>query len=123
MNPEPISPAALNRAFQIITFGCGAFLASATGFNPPLAAWLLLLVGLLSAVASMMSKRVVGAGKPITVFDVAGWAVACVVQILPGALGEAHIVLPRAAALALAVAGTVVAMVSHGPASGAGGAP
>lgn len=116
-----ITPDRLNRFFQAVTFGCGAFLTAATGFTPPLSAWLLLLFGLLSAVSSAWSKRLAFAAKPYTVLDVIGWSAASVVQLLPGALGEAHITLPRTAALLMAVAGTAVAMATHGPALGAPG--
>jgi hypothetical protein len=118
----------LNRLFQFVTFGCGAFLATAATFppdpvthKPVVAAWVLVLFGLFSAAASAMSKRVQNAASQLTVLDVVGWSAATVIQLLPGALGEAHIVLPRVAALLLAVAGTVVAMASHGPAAGGGG--
>jgi hypothetical protein len=117
----PAQVAALNRAFQIVTAACGTFLAVTSGLQPPLSAWALLAAGFISAVTSALSKRVVAAAGPIRMLDLIGWAVAAVVQLLPSALQAANEPMPRLAGILCAVAATVVAMVTHGPAASAAG--
>jgi hypothetical protein len=116
-----ITPDRLNRFFQAVTFGCGAFLAYAATLTPPVAAGWLIAFGVANLVASTCSKRIIAAAGTVRSLDVIGWAAAAVLQLAPGVYQEFNKPIGRTLGIIFAVGGTVAAMLTHGPASGATG--